>query len=169
MKVGKDDIDGSERNLPMQVTGLLLKQGLLLFWALWLSIAWLSNLCDALKAHHLLGEGWWFASGNYRMMAETTQKCRTPPWMTTWLFMGILAWEAVAMSWLWVAFLNFQGLHQPGASLLYPAFLVNLALWAALLIADELVLSYDTEATHFRVLMAQMITLLVLILLPEGT
>jgi hypothetical protein len=152
----------------MQVTGLLLKQGLLLFWALWLSIAWLSNLCDALKAHRLLREGWWFASGNYQMMAETTQKCRTPPWVTTLLFMGILAWEAGAMLLLWAAFLNFQGLHQPGASLLYPAFLVNLALWAALLIADELVLSYETESTHFRVLMAQMLSLVVLILLPEG-
>lgn len=152
----------------MQVTGLLLKQGLILFWALWLSIAWLSNLCDGLKATRLLRDQWWFASGNYQMMAETTQKCRMPPWMTTMLFVGVLAWQGGAMLLLWAAFFNFRGLHQPGAAVLYAAFLVNLALWAALLIADEMFLAYETESTHLRVLTAQMVSLLVLTLLPEG-
>jgi hypothetical protein len=152
----------------MPVTGLLLKQGIVLFWALWLSMAWLSNLCDGLKACHLLGRGWWFASGNYAMMAETTQKYRTPPWVTTLLFLGVLVWQGGAMLLWWAACLHFQGLHQPGASVLYAAFLANLALWAALLIADEIFLAYDTEATHLRVFTAQMTSLLVLALLPEG-
>ena len=152
----------------MQVTGLLLKQGLILFWALWLSIAWLSNLCDGLKIYHLLRDQWWFASGNYQMMAETIQKRRMPPWTTTLLFLGVLAWQGGAMLLLWVAFFNFQGLHQPGAAVLYAAFLVNLALWAALLIADEMFLAYELESTHLRVLTAQMVSLLVLTLLPEG-
>lgn len=152
----------------MTVTGLLLKQGIVLFWALWLSVAWLSNLCDGLKTYRLLGGGWWFASGNYAMMAKTTQKCRMPPWLTTLLFLGVLVWQGGAMLLLWAAFFQFQGLHEPGASVLYAAFLVNLSLWAALLIADEIFLAYATESTHLRVFTAQMTSLLVLALLPEG-
>lgn len=152
----------------MPVTSLLLKQAIVLFWALWLSIVWLSNLCDGLKACHLLSGRWWFASGNYAMMAETTQKCRIPSWMTALLFVGILVWQGCAMLLLWAAFCKFQGLHQPGISVLYAAFLANLALWAALLIADEIFLAYEAESTHLRVLTAQMISLLVLTLLPEG-
>lgn len=34
----------------MAWTSLTLKHGLVLFWALWLSIAWVANLCDGLKA-----------------------------------------------------------------------------------------------------------------------
>jgi hypothetical protein len=154
--------------MTMAVTGLLLKQGILLFWALWLCIAWLSNLCDGLKVCHVLRPGWWFASGNYAIMVETTQKRRMPPWLPAVLFVGVLVWQGGALLLWWLAFLGFQGMNKPGVSVLYAAFLVNLALWAALLIADEIFLAYATESTHLRVFIAQLTSLLVLVLLPEN-
>jgi hypothetical protein len=152
----------------MEVTGLMLKQGILLFWALWISIAWLSNLCEALKACHWLGTRWKFASGNYVLLIETTQKYRLPFWFTALLFVGILFWQGCAAILFWCALVAFQGVQQPGEHLLYRAFLVNLALWAAFLIADEIFLAYETEDTHLRVFIAQVVSLLALALLPDA-
>jgi hypothetical protein len=152
----------------MALTGLMLKQGILLFWALWLTVAWLANTCDGLKACHVLGKGWKFASGNYALMVEATQKYHTPLWLNATLFFGVILWQGGAALLFWSAFSAFQGLYRPGDHLLYPAFLVSLALWAAFIIIDEIFLAYETEDTHLRVFTAQAISLLVLVLLPEG-
>lgn len=152
----------------MALTGLVLKQGILLFWALWFTVAWLANTCDGLKACHLLGAGWRFASGNYALLVETTKKYRPPPWLNAMLFGGIILWQGCAALLFWCALSVFQGLHRPGENVLYAAFLVSLALWAAFIVADEIFLAYETEDTHLRVFTAQAISLLVLALLPEG-
>jgi hypothetical protein len=152
----------------MEWTGLVLKQGVLLFWALWFTVAWLANTCDGLKACHVLGAGWRFASGNYALMVETTQKYHTPRWLNAVLFGGVILWQGCAALLFWFALSVFQGLHRPGGNALYTAFLVSLALWAAFIIADEIFLAYETEDTHLRVFTAQAISLLVLVLLPEG-
>ena len=152
----------------MELTGLVLKQGILLFWALWLTVAWLANTCDGLKACHLLRTDWKFASGNYAFIVETTQKYRTPLWLNAVLFGSVILWQGGAALLFWFAFSAFQGVHRPGGNTLYPAFLVSLALWAAFIVVDEIFLAYETEDTHLRVFTAQAISLLVLTLVPEG-
>ena len=52
---------------------LPLKQGIVLFWAVWLSVAFFANTFDGLKALKVMGEGWRFVSGNYASMVETTR------------------------------------------------------------------------------------------------
>jgi hypothetical protein len=59
-------------------------------------------------------------------------------------------------------------MQRPGGQAVSRAFLVSLALWAAFLLADEICLAYETEATHLRVFMAQLLSCLVLALLPDG-
>ena len=152
----------------MELTGLRLKQGIVLFWALWVSIAWLANLCEGLKACHWLGARWKFASGNYALLIETTQKYRPPLWFTALLFGGILLWQGGSALLFWCAVVTFQGVQQPGEHMLYIAFFVSLALWAAFLLADEIFLAYVTEDTHLRVFIAQVVSLLALALLPEA-
>jgi hypothetical protein len=152
----------------MEFPGLALKHGILLFWALWLSVAWLANMCDGLKACRLLGARWKFASGNYALMVETTQKYHAPLWLIALLFLGVILWQGCSALLFWSACIGFQGVHQPGEHTLYAAFLVSLALWAAFLIADEIFLAYESEATHMRVFVAQVMSLLALALLPEG-
>jgi hypothetical protein len=126
----------------MEVTGLVLKQGILLFWALWLTVAWLANTCDGLKACHL--------------------------WLNAILFGGVILWQGCAALLFWFALSVFQGVHRPGGNALYAAFLVSLALWAAFIIIDEIFLAYATEDTHLRVFTAQALSLLLLLLVPEG-
>jgi hypothetical protein len=59
-------------------------------------------------------------------------------------------------------------MHRPGLEPLHTAFGVSLALWAALMLADELVLVYEVEAPPMRIFMAQLVSFLVLHLVPDG-
>src|SRR5207248_6842904 len=82
---------------------LFLKRALLLFWAAWLSVVFATNVLDGCKAVGLLGEGWAFASGNYRFLAETTARYGTPAWLNGLLFLGVVCWEGAAALLFWLA------------------------------------------------------------------
>jgi hypothetical protein len=168
----------------------LIKRGLLLFWAAWLSVVTATNVCDALKELGLLGASWQFVSGNFRFLTETTARYHLPPWLNAGLFLGVTAWEGAAAGLFWLAW--WETCHV-GASVrdshsrlgatpprdvtgqraandaphLYPAFLAGLMLWAAFLLADELLIAYAVEAIHLRLFVAQLATLLAIVLLPE--
>jgi hypothetical protein len=40
-------------------------------------------------------------------------------------------------------------------------------LWAAFVLADEVLIAYSVEATHLRLFAAQLLTLLAIVLLPQ--
>ena len=50
----------------------------------------------------------------------------------------------------------------------YVAFTTALLLWGAFLVADEIFIAYALEATHLRLFVSQLVTLLAIELLPEG-
>jgi hypothetical protein len=146
---------------------LFLKRILLAFWAVWLTLVFATNLFDGGKAIGLLGESWVFASGNYRFLAETTARYGTPAWLDKLLFLGVVVWEGVAFLLFWLACWTFRGREKGSMSLLYTAFAVSLSLWAAFLLADEVFIAYAVEGTHLRLFIAQLATLLAVVLLPE--
>jgi hypothetical protein len=79
------------------------KRFLLVAWAVWLSIVFLSNLADAAKGLGCLGESWAFASGNWKFIRETTARYGTPSLVNGVLFAGIIAWQCVAAGLFWRA------------------------------------------------------------------
>ena len=145
---------------------LLLKRGLLLFWAMWLSVVFTTNMLDGCKALGLLDPSWPFASGNYHFLAETTARYGTPAWLNGLLFLGVIAWEGIAAVLFWLAGIRFRG-RMESQRLFYAAFAVSLMLWAAFSIADEVFIAYTVEGTHLRLFTAQLATLLAIELLPE--
>lgn len=146
---------------------LFLKRTLLVFWAIWQTVVFATNLVDAGKVAGLLPASWTFASGNYGFVVETTARYGTQAWLNALLFAGVLGWEAAAAVLFWLACCCFRGRRRPGASLVYSAFTTSLGLWGAFMIADEICIAYSVEAAHVRLLTAQLATLLVLELLPE--
>ena len=46
-------------------------------------------------------------------------------------------------------------------------FVVGIALWAGFVLADEVLVAYDVEATHLRLLVAQLVSFLAVHLLPN--
>src|SRR5262245_60204913 len=99
---------------------ILLKRGLLLFWAAWLSLVFTTNALDGAKELGLLSGSWAFASGNYAFVAQTTARYGTPDWVNAALFLGVICWEGVAASLFLAAWWAFRGRGE-GRRALYAA------------------------------------------------
>ncbi len=155
------------------MTVQVFKRSLILFWSVWLSIVFATNLADALKSLGLLDEQWQFASGNYAFMASTTARYSVPGWANAILFAGVILWELLATILFWLLWWETRSAKPACAKRLYPALLSALMLWAAFAIAYEVLIIYaqhsNVESTHFRLFIAQLVTLLAVVLLPEAT
>lgn len=143
-----------------------LKRGLVLGWAAWLTVVFLTNLFELLKVLNILPESWAFASGNFGFIQATTAIYTVPDTLNLLLFVGVVVWEALAALLLWRAFAGYSG--RAGLADINTAFAVSLALWVAFMLADELLMAYDIEATHMRIFTSQIVTLLAIHLLPDG-
>lgn len=145
---------------------VLLKRLVLLFWAIWLSVVFLSNLADAGKGLGLLGESWAFASGNWKLIQDTTARYRLPLALNSVLFAGVIVWEGIAAVLFWRVGWGFRG-RRLSRTAVYLAFTTSLLLWGAFLVADEIFISYSLESAHLRLFVAHLVSLLVVDLLPE--
>lgn len=138
-----------------------IQSGLLLFWALWTSLALLTNVLDVLKRVGVLPIDFRLVSGNYQLVSSTLSAQYIPELFSVILFGGVLAWQGLAALLLWQAFGDFRRRGDGGSAVVERAFVVSLALWAAFLWADEALVAYIVEGSHMRVLVAQLVTLLV--------
>jgi hypothetical protein len=145
---------------------ILLKRVLLLFWAVWLSVVFLSNLADAGKGLGWLDESCAFASGNWKLIQETTARYKVPAAVNTILFAGVIVWEAMASLLFWRAGWSFRG-RSSARQVVYPAFMSSLLLWGSFLVTDEVFIAYTLESTHLRLFTAHLLTFMAIELLPE--
>jgi hypothetical protein len=150
----------------LAVNVVAFKRLLLLVWAVWLSVVFLSNLADAAKELGWLGASWVFASGNLQFIRDTTARYGTPDFINGALFAGVVVWEGVATMLFWWAVRVYRG-HVAGRRAVYRAFAASLLLWAGFLVADEVFIAYPLEGTHLRLFVAQLVTLLAIELLPS--
>jgi hypothetical protein len=132
-----------------------LRPGLLGFWALYFAIVALSNLADLLVALHVLPHGWRWVSGNLAFLIASTGKFGVPASINSILLAGVIAWETLAAALFWRTARDSSGRW------FGPAFVVSLSLWATFILLDEILLIFETgaEATHFRLLIAELLTL----------
>ncbi len=147
----------------------MIKQMILLLWALWLTLVVVLNILDGLKGLGRLPARFKFASTNFTTMVQVTSIYGTPRWLVWILFVGVVSWEAVAAGLLWRAF--FQTASLPAVN---TAFLVALGLWGAFILVDEFFLTFITEsagayslsATHRSIFTAFLVSLLAMHILP---
>lgn len=137
-----------------------LKSGVLFFWAVWFTIVVLTNVFDVLKANGVVPAGWTFASGNWGLMIKVTGVHGTPVAVVALLFLGVMAWQALAAILFWRAW-------AAGGRGGVAAFTVSLALWAAFTLADEIFIAYTLAPVHLRLFGLQLLSVLALRLLPE--
>ena len=146
----------------------VLKRGILLFWALYFTIVLASNLADALQALGALPDSFPFVSGNYGFIARVTGIYGTPAIVNAVLYLGVLVWEAVAAALFWQALRRWGSAS--GLEAVDRAFTVSAGLWAAFVLMDELFIAYEIpglEATHVRLFVASLVSLLAVHLLPD--
>jgi hypothetical protein len=146
---------------------LAIKRGLLLFWAIWLSVVLLTNVADALKGAHIISATFPMVSGNFPLIGATIGNFGLGEPVAWILFVGVIVWEAIAAFLLWRAVSQYRGQALPGTSSADTALGVSLGLWAAFLISDEIFIAYPLESSHIHLLTAQLATLLVLHLIPD--
>jgi hypothetical protein len=137
-----------------------LKSGVLLFWAAWFTVALATDVCDALKAGRVLPPGWSFSSGNWELLLKVTAVHATPVVIVGVMFLGVIAWEALAALLFWRAW-------AAGGRGSLVAFVVSLALWATFAVAAEIFLAHAIEAVHLRLFGVELLSVLALRLLPE--
>ena len=145
------------------------KQGIILFWAVWLTLVVILNLLDVLKNAGLLGANWKFNSGNFPFMQAVVKVYGTPNAVTWALYAGAILWEIVAIGLLWAALGTF---NPSNLWLVNLAFLVNLALWAVFVIMDEIFLAFlvpgfNIMETHRSLFTANLVSLMAIHLLPN--
>ena len=136
--------------------------GLVLFWAIWLTVATITNVFDALKQLGALPARFTLVSDNFDLIAKTVGAHGVPTAIAAVLFAGATAWELLASVLLWRAWLAMRR-DAPGTTPeVTQAFAISLALWAAFLIATEVTVSYATAVTHKATLTAQLVSVLVI-------
>lgn len=142
------------------------KRGVLVFWAAWLSVVALTNVLDALKAIGTLPASWAWASGNFGWIQETMKPLGVSIGVEGALFFGVIVWEMLAAALFWRATVSYRNrsLRYEPATVL--ACGVNLALWCAFQVLDELFLAFQPEGVHRVIFANQILTLLLLQLLP---
>jgi hypothetical protein len=160
-------MSGDSRRRAPSRRAVLLKRGLLGFWAVYLALVLTTNVLDGLKALDLLGTDWAFASGNFAFLVQTTSRYSPPAWLNGVLFLGVLCWEGLAALLFGLAAWSFRGRARPGAGVAFTAFVAGLSLWAGFVIAEEIFIAYPVEAVHWRLFTALLATLLAVELLPE--
>jgi hypothetical protein len=148
----------------MAISLFSLKAGLLFFWSLWLTLVCLTNTCEGLKALGRLPATWPFASENYAAIKAATSTYSLPGWLPGLLFLGVILWQGAAVILFWLAWWRYGS---GDTAALSTAFAVSLALWAAFMIADEVFKIYDSQRLHLHIFLAQLVTLLTMILLPQ--
>jgi hypothetical protein len=143
-----------------------LKRGLLFFWAAWFSVVVVTNALDALLALDVLPASVRFVSGNWPWINQVMDPLAVPRAVQGFLFLGVMAWEALAAALYWRALARYEGrplVREPAALWACAA---SLALWGAFQVLDEVFLAYQTEGAHRSIFVSQMATILLLLLLP---
>jgi len=132
---------------------------LLLFWASWFAIVFLTNAFGALRAAGRVGPGWKFASKNYESVAKAVSLYSAPAWVARVLFAAVLAWQLAAACLYAAAFLGCLSPDPFPMDLLNLAFAAGAGLCAAFMLADEITIKYAYEQAHELLLIAQLASL----------
>lgn len=142
---------------------------LLVFWAAWLSVVATTNVLDGLRTLGFLPASFRFVSGNGAWINQVMDPLGVPRELQAALFLGAIVWESLAAVLFWRAAAAYRGrpLSQEPAVILAGG--VNLALWAAFQVLDEVFMAYQPEAVHRMIFVSQLASLLLLQLLPADS
>jgi hypothetical protein len=150
-----------------RITLSLIKRTTLLFWAAWLSVVTTTNLLDASRALGVLPESFKFVSGNWSWINQVMDPLGVPRGLQAAMFAGVIAWEAFGAALFWRALASYRGRPLAQEKPTVQACGVNLGLWSAFQVLDEVFLAYQPEGVHRVIFVSQIATLLLLHLLPD--
>lgn len=155
-----------DADIPERGAGLIVR-GILLFWALWISLVVLANLVGELKALHVAPALWPLASGNFGFIRKETAIYSIPWWADQVFFVGIILWESLGAALFWRALVHTLRRTRRRLRATYTAHGVLMALFAGFILGDEMVHDFRVEGDHRGILLLLLISLLAVTLLPS--
>lgn len=132
---------------------MVISEILLIFWAAYFTLIFITNLLDAFKKLNVLPASWKFESGNYKYIQNTTSIFSLPGWTTGFLFFCVILMEGI------IAFTFWSSLFSEN---IYLPFSLGIILFGGFVIMDEIFISYVPEATHYRIFIALIASLIFL-------
>lgn len=149
------------------VTGVLIDDGIIVFWAAWISIVVIANVVDALRVAGILPADTRLASGNYTAIVHESDRLSVPHTLDFIIFLIIILWEALAAVLLWrAAVYEVAGSHlRMGAA--DTGLSALLILFAGFILADEVFHAFKTETDHRSIVILLLVSLIALHVLPR--
>lgn len=152
--------------MKLQLTNVLFKKMIIVFWTLWWVIAFWTDIVGAF-AHVGVLNATWAPDTNYPFLVESLKMYYSPSWLTATLFAAILLWSlASTLAFCW-ATLSLNKTRAVWMRRMQIAFIVSLAYWMAFFLADQLVMKFDLEENHMVQGGFQFLTFLAMYLLPD--
>jgi hypothetical protein len=150
-----------------RITLYSIKRLVLVFWASWLSVVVITNVLNGLQASGAISSSFKFVSGNWQWINQVMDPVGLPRGLQATLFAGAIVWEALASVLFWRAVATYRGLPLAQERATLCACGVNLALWAAFQVLDEVFIGYQPEGVHRVIFVSQIVTLMFLHLLTD--
>jgi hypothetical protein len=148
------------------LSAAFIKDGMVLFWAAWISIVVMTNIVAALRVAGLVSPDAGLASGNYTAIVKVSDRLSIPHALDFILFLIVILWEAIAAVLLWrasVYSLAGSSLRMVAAD---TALAVLLALFGAFMLADEVFHAFKVENDHRGIAAFILISLIAFHTLP---
>lgn len=140
---------------------------ILAFWACWFCLVVSSNAVDFFTTLHLL-HGWTFDSHNFAWIKESVAVYHTPHWMAvTFFLVDIVLQLACAILFVAATFEYISKGSMDQVKFPYAAFLLSLVLWMIFIIMEEVFVTFTVEAVHIRIMVAEMVSLILILLLDK--
>lgn len=144
----------------------LFKRLIVVTWALWWVIAFLTDFLGAMQ-----DLGWfglvWLQTGNYPAIVQAIGPFGAPSWLAITLFAGVIVWSFLSALFLSVAAIMPARPGRYWMAWVNAGFIISLAEWFAFLIADQIVQEYDLEGNHMEQAGVQLLCFIALHLLPD--
>lgn len=145
---------------------ILLHRLLLLFWSVYFSLVFASNLVNGFQEVGLAPSDWTFTSGNFALVAQSVSTYGSANGLAAFLFVALLVVQLATLLLFWMAVRdNWRSEEGASASVIRP-FIPAVGLFTGFLIADELFIVYERiptlETDHFLVLCGLLLSVLVL-------
>lgn len=142
------------------------KFALVVFWALWWLIAFLTDVAGGLKEMGVIA-GAWLPGTNYQFMLQTLAPFGAPVWLSVVFFVGIICWSGLSTVLLAAAAATPMQPRSLWFRRVNTGFIVSLGLWLAFFIADQIVMKFDLEQNHMVQGGFQLLCFMAIHLLPD--
>ncbi|MEM7444172.1 MAG: hypothetical protein AAF414_12680 [Pseudomonadota bacterium] len=143
----------------------MFKRLIVVTWALWWVIAFLTDFLGAFE-----NLGWasfgWLQNGNYPAIVQAIAPFDPPSWLSVFLFAGVICWSFLSAVFLSIAALAPSRPRERWMALANIGFVISMAEWFAFLIADQIVQEYDLEGNHMEQAGVQLLCFIALHILP---